>query len=96
MHEDCFTEFFKGDLISLREGIVKYPYFKSLDLFLEDPKLNIYRFGSDQLVVLEKIYDKDNSLIGYECLCNKEKVFVMDMLISSRNKLDVGFCYVKS
>lgn len=96
MSEEYYTEFYKGDLITLRDGIDKYPYFESLELFNKNPKLNIHRFGSEQLVVLNKVYDKSNMLIGYECLCYKEKIFVMNMSINQGDKLDVGFCYVNS
>ena len=92
MFSEYYTEFNIGDLIILRDGIASYPYFESLNLFKEDPKLNILRFGSDQLIVLDKIYESRNNLIGYECLCKKEKIFVMDM-INKDFKLEVGFCY---
>jgi len=92
MFSEYYTEFDIGDLIILREGIASYPYFESLEVFRQDPKLNMLRFGSDQLIVLNKIYGKSNSLIGYECLCEKEKIFIMDM-ISKDFKLEVGFCY---
>ena len=95
MSNEYFTEFFTGDLIILREGIASYPYFQTLELFKEDPKLNILRFGTDQLIVLNRIYGSNNKLIGYECLCNKEKIFVMDM-INKDFKLEVGFCYINS
>ncbi len=95
MRNEYYTEFYSGDLITLREGIASYPYFQTLKLFKEDPKLNILRFGSDQLIVLSRVYGSSNSLIGYECLCNKEKIFLMDM-ISKDFKLEVGFCYVNS
>ena len=96
MSEKYYTEFYKGDLIKLREGIIKYPYYKTLELFKENPRLNMYTFGSEQLVVLDKVYNKKGALIGYECLCSSEKVFIMNVEISDNNKLDVGFCYVIS
>lgn len=93
MFSEYYTEFDVGDLIMLRDGIASYPYFESLEIFRQDPKLNMTRFGSEQLIVLNKIYESDNALIGYECLCDKEKIFVMD--INSKDfKLEVGFCYV--
>ena len=95
MFSEYYTEFNVGDLIVLRDGIASYPYFESLEAFKKDPKLNMVRFGADQLIVLNKIHKNDNMLIGYECLCNKEKIFVMD--IESKDlKLEVGFCYVNS
>lgn len=93
MTSEYYTEFFTGDLIMLRDGIASYPYFQSLKLFKEDPKLNILRFGSDQLIVLNRVYGSRDRLIGYECLCNKEKVFLMDMVFKD-SKLEVGFCYI--
>jgi len=93
MSSEYYTEFSVGDLIMLRDGIASYPYFKSLKTFKQDPKLNIHRFGSEKLIVLNKIYEKGNNLIGYECLCEKEKIFIMDM-INKDSKLEVGFCYV--
>ena len=95
MLSEYYTEFDVGDLIILREGIASYPYFKSLEDFNQNPNLNMVRFGSDRLIILSKIYECDNSLIGYECLCNKEKIFVMDMN-SKDFKLEVGFCYINS
>ena len=95
MFSEYYTEFSIGDLIILRDGIASYPYFESLEIFRKDPKLNMVRFGSEQLIVLDKIYENDNELIGYECLCDKEKIFVMD-INSEDFKLEVGFCYVNS
>lgn len=93
MFSEYYTEFNVGDLIILRDGIASYPYFETLEDFKKDPKLNMTRFGSEQLIVLNKIYEHENDLIGYECLCNKEKIFIMD--INSKDfKLEVGFCYV--
>ena len=87
-------EFDIGDLIELRKGIPSYPYFDSLASFKKGQRLNILRFGNEQLVVLEKIYDENKTLIGYECLCNKEKLLVMDIKDKDLS-LDAGFCYVK-
>ena len=95
MFREYYTEFEIGDLITLREGIASYPYFQNLKLFKEDPNLNILRFGSDQLMILNKVYEKNKRLIGYECLCSKEKIFIMNV-INKDFKLEVGFCYVNS
>jgi len=95
MLSEYYTEFEIGDLVTLREGIASYPYFQTLKAFKEDPKLNILRFGSDQLMILNKVYEKNNSLIGYECLCSKEKIFIMNV-ISEDFRLEVGFCYVNN
>ena len=93
MFNEYYTEFNIGDLIILRDGITSYPYFESLEDFRKDPRLNMNRFGSEQLIVLNKVYESDNKIVGYECLCAKEKIFIMDM--SSKDfKLEVGFCYV--
>jgi len=93
MDNEYYTEFNVGDLMTLRDGIASYPYFQNLKMFKENPKLNMTRFGSDQLIVLDKIYKDNNHLIGYECLCVKEKIYVMD-IINKDFKLEVGFCYV--
>lgn len=96
MSADYYSEFKKGDLIKLRDGIVNYPYYKSLEDFLLDPKLNMFKFGSDQLVILDKVYNDSKELIGYECLCGVESFFVMNVEITKTNILEVGFCYVTS
>lgn len=95
MNEKYHSEFNIGDLIKLRDKIKVYPYFQSLEDFRCNKRINniLYKFGSDQLLILEKIYNENKALIGYECLGNKEKVFVMDFF-DEEYKLEVGFCYV--
>ncbi|MAJ90044.1 MAG: hypothetical protein CMD08_02070 [Flavobacteriales bacterium] len=95
MNKEYHTEFSVGDLIKLRDEINVFPYFQSLEDFKENKHLNniLYRFGADQLLVLDKIYDEDKVLIGYKCLGDKNKVFVMDFF-DKKYKLEVGFCYV--
>jgi len=92
--EDYMQDFDKGDLIGLRENIPTYPLFKSVELFKLDAKLNIDRFSSENLIVVEKIKSDSNlkEHDGYRCLCNDELVYVFNLREKGLD-LDVGFCY---
>ena len=92
--QDYMQYFDKGDLIGLRESIPTYPLFKSVELFKADAKLNIDRFSSENLIVVEKIKSDSNlkDHDGYKCLCNDELVYVFDLREEGLD-LDVGFCY---
>ena len=83
-----------GDLLKLKEGFTKFPYYDSLEEYEKDPTLAISGFNDKPIIVLSVIVS-ERGKTGYKCLSQNKLMYVFDVTSIDGHTAEVGFCYEK-